>query len=215
LTLVLILQAHEGYLAPRHLLVLVALLIPPAAAAWLEGERLLRSVQWRGRWANVWPGVTVFALHGAVVVSLALYALRTPNAADAYLRDVARDLQQRDPAVSRHLLLSGASGKRIAFYAGMPWSPWFEDGEKTGALLAERVLAVRPDYFVIETGTGGERVGNDALLSGHASGLLADPRITDALLEISTRSAGGRGEAVKILRFAWDRAAPAATRSTP
>lgn len=146
---------RHGYLDPRHLLPLAGLLTPLAAIAlaalWSDSQR-------RGR---AWM-VTLLTL-----APLAIYSARVPNAADEHLPKAADWLRQHDAAISRKLLLSGSSGKRIAFYAGMAHQPWPENepdlaGRYTA--LHEHIKHNRPDYFAIEEGAGRELAGNSEML---------------------------------------------------
>ena len=154
-TLTLILLAKCQYLAPRHMLVVVVLLIPFAATLL---SRLIELVM-QGRWP-VTPVIVVLAI---AFLPLVLYSLRQPNAGDRYLVDMARWLRARDPTIFSKVIMSGASQRRVAFYAEARWISWFEAPEDVDG-LRRQILAQRPDYFLIETGTGFEREGNEALV---------------------------------------------------
>lgn len=144
---------RHGYIAARHALPVVALMIP--FAAMLLGRLVQLSLE-RRAWA---PAV---AAVGAVVVP-AIYAARVPNAGDAHLRAAADSLISRGPHAPTDTLVSGASGKRIAFYTRLLWTPWPETPGDVDGL--RRQLAT-PDvkYFAIETGDGYEFRGNAALV---------------------------------------------------
>ena len=162
--LTLILLAKCQYLAPRHMLVVVVLLIPFAATLL---SRLIELVL-QGRWP-VTPVIVVLVI---VFLPLVLYSLRQPNAGDRYLVDMAHWLRERDPTISSKVIMSGASQRRVAFYAEARWISWFEAPEDVDG-LRQQIFAQQPDYFLIETGTGFEREGNEALVEE----LSDDPRI--------------------------------------
>ena len=77
--------------------------------------------------------------------------------------EVQLTLAQRDPDIASKVVMTGSSGRRIAFYANARWLYWYEAPENlTG--LRDQILREQPDYFVLETGTGFEREGNDELV---------------------------------------------------
>lgn len=142
------------YLSVRHMLVPVVLLMPFAALLLTRFRQLAIE---RGR-----PGLGNLIV-AALLVPLAWYGLRVPNAEDGYLRRAADWLRAHDPHVAEKRLITGSSGKRIAFYANMEWTPWYEDPTDVGALVG-LVQQAGPGYLAIEVGTGHERAGNDALV---------------------------------------------------
>ncbi len=165
LALTLALLDREGYLAPRHLLVVVLLLLAFSATffAW-------SIAQWAQRG---WPRSAGFALLIALAVPLAGYALRLPNANDRYLVEAADALAEQDPLIRGGRILCASSPRRTVFYAGAAWIPWYETPGRPERLV-RRIQQERPDYFIIETGTGFEREGHDevvqALLSAEPLG---------------------------------------------
>jgi hypothetical protein len=189
LLLTLLLLGKERYLAPRHLLVVVTLLTPFSALALVRVVDLARA----GRWP--WPAaVAVFA---AVLGPLVAYSLRLPNAADRYLPDAAGYLLQCDPALPGKTVMSGSSLRRVAFYAGARWIPWYEIPEQAEQ-LAREILRVRPDYFLIETGPGFEREGNDGVVT-----VLDSNRDIAAFLQRRHRIEVPRGGWLHVFQFAW------------
>lgn len=191
-----ILVTRHGYLDPRHLLVVVALLTPFAAFALVHGATWLR--------ARYGLAATVAAIVAAIL-PLALYGQRVPNAADAGLAEIGRDLAQSDPAIATATFVGGASEKRIAFYAGLPGMVLWNENAADRDVSREDLIALlrdrRADYLVIETTPGGETAGNDVLLAR----LKADPRVQPFIDTIRRATAGPR--TLEILRFDWSRPA--------
>lgn len=186
-SLLLILLEREGYLAPRHTLVIVSALIPAAAAvlAWLSDAAGPRG--WLRR-----------ALVGACFVPLVIYSLRLPNDAERWMRTAAEWLVAHDPDVSNKRILGGASTKRLAFYAGAAWSEWNEQPRYYTA-LCDMMKRIRPDYFAIETGSGFERTGNRELLER----LLAEGRFAGRIRRLHTER-DGRGNELHVLALDWE-----------
>jgi len=169
-------------------LVLVMLRAPFAALAL---ELLGRQLAQRG-------AAPVYARCGLAVLCLPLllYALRVPNAGTEWLRRAGDWLAVNEPRIASRVLLSGSSPKRVAFYAGCRWVPWYENPENP-ASVRDLLLSVRPDYFVVETGDDFERRGNAELLET----LRADPTLpAEVLLEFH----GHVGPRLVVLRFDWD-----------
>ncbi len=176
--LTLMLLSHFGYLAPRHLLVPVTLLIPFAA---LLLARLIRlALERRGR---VLAGVVLVMF----MLPLAAYGARVPNCQDAFLRDAARWLIEHDSDRSAKRLIAGSSARRIAFYADIPWEPWYEKPEEQ-RVLERQILAGPGGYLVLMLGptddpdAGYERAGNRQLLEN----LQADPQVGPHLHPLHT-----------------------------
>lgn len=172
-SLLLLLIGRYGYLAPRHTLVVVLLLVPLAA---LLLARLIHLV--RQQAGAVWAGLVLLVF----LLPPALYAARVPNSKDRFLMSVTRWLTEHDPAVRTKPLLGGRSTSRIAFYADMPWVCWQEDPADLETLRAQ-LRAATPGYFAIEVAGPRsptdqfERAGNRALLAR----LLAEPEPGDVL----------------------------------
>jgi len=152
--LTIILLDRFGYLAPRHMLVITALLIPFAAMLLARVHSLMCDLR------RPWLARTIVAL---CVSPLVLYALRLPNAFDGYLVDAARWIESRGDASREVRLLSGSSPRRIAFYADMHWEYWPEDPAAYDA-LAKRIKSDGRGYFAVVTGPGFERAGNRELV---------------------------------------------------
>jgi hypothetical protein len=163
------------YIAPRHTLVLVALMLPFAAMLLSRAKELADASQ--RRWP--WPVALTICF-----LPLCLYSLRIPNGETAFLRRAATWLTANRPDVHTKLLAGGSSQRRIAFYANMRWKYWLEDPEDFERVRGE-MLYWRPDYFAIETGSGFERERNDDLLEQ----LLSDPQLGPVMLEIHTEPA--------------------------
>lgn len=179
LALAMLLLARYGYLHPRHMLVTAMLLVPPAA---MLLARLVQLATGRGR-----RGLAALAL-ALPALPLALYSLRVPNSQDAHLVAAARLLAAQDAGIRDRRLLSGSSGRRIAFYADMAWEPWHEQPEHYAA-LTRQIRGGRPGYFALELGRGEELAGNGAL----AERLLHDPQLAPWLGSVQRlpRPAGG------------------------
>lgn len=161
--LTLVLLHRYGYLAPRHMLVIVALLMPFAALLLGRIVSLLSDVKRGGLGALI---------VGLCLLPSAVYAARVPNSGDAFLRDAANWLGTHDLHAPSKRLLSGSSPRRIAFYVDMRWEPWFEQPEAYEALVRQ-IRRDGPGYFAVEVGPGFERRGNRELLEK----LLADERL--------------------------------------
>ena len=185
--LTLVLLARHHYLQPRHMLVIILLLVPFAAVllAWLLAQAEQRASRW------------LKALVVICVLPLAFYSLRQPNFGDRFLVEAAHWLSDCDPEVGARTLMSGSSHRRIAFYTGATWLYWYEAPDYiTG--LRDQILKQRPDYFVIETGRGFEREGNNRVVEE----LSGNPQLADHLVWMRTR-ANGEENALHIFRFDW------------
>jgi hypothetical protein len=152
--LVMVLLEHEGYLSPRHMLVVVMLLAPLAAMLLARMLNLLLQVGHPGLGA---------ALVTAFLLPLAAYGLRVPNAKDRFLVDAAHWLIARERDLASQRLLSGSSPRRIAFYADMRWEFWPEQPDAYSA-LSKQIRGGGRGYFALEVGPGFEREGNRELL---------------------------------------------------
>lgn len=184
LTLTLLLLARYDYLDPRHQLVPV-MLLTPFAAMLIAGT--LQLVGGRRR-----RGLAIGVLL-AWLLPLLPYAVRTPNAADRFLVDAAGWLAANDPDRGTKTLLAGSSARRIAFYADMPYEPWWEQPDKYDKLLRQ-LRAAAPGYFAIEVGRADddhhERAGNRALVEE----LQADADIAAWFTLAHIQPAAGGGE---------------------
>lgn len=187
LGLTLLLLGKHGYLDPRHMLVPVALLTP--FAAFLLARLVTLALERQRRFI----GAAIVVL---LCQPLALYSLRIPNGKDGYLVEAARWLRSVLPADAHPTLLSGSSGRRIAFYADLPWEPWYEHSEAPSELL-HQLEAVAPAVFALELGPEAspdsqrELAGNRALLDE----ILATHRGSGMLELLRTWSRGpDRGE---------------------
>ncbi len=189
LGLTLLLLELYGYLATRHTLVVVALLTPLAAI--LVARLVQLAVERRSGWIGLLAA-------GLVCGPLLPYALRTPNARDAHLAVAVAQLGEMERPAG-HLLVSGASQKRIAYYLDMRWEPWSESPEDAED-LRRRLAELESGYFALETGPGFERQGNDALLGRLRADPVLGPRLED-VLEIPTTD----GARLHVLRVRMSR----------
>ncbi|MBN2448595.1 MAG: glycosyltransferase family 39 protein [Phycisphaerae bacterium] len=188
LALVTMLQGKWGYLNPRHTLVLVMLLTPFAALTLLQVREWLRM----SMRARLWPWVLVVLL-----LPLAIYALRVPDGFNGYLRDASRWLAAHDGEVAGKTLLGANSHRRVAFYSGCTWMPWFEDPADPG-MLRGTMVEQHPDYFAIETGDGFERERHADIRAA----LFADPLIEPFAELVYEAPASGDG-VFYLYRFDW------------
>jgi len=172
-TLAMLVLARWGYLHPRHMLVPVMLLTPLAAMLLARVVGLL----------GVRRGVLVA---GVCLLPLALYSLRVPNSADRFVSDAARWLRSHDPAVASGQIVSGSSGRRLAFYTAARWEFWPEQPEHYAALT--RLLKCGgPGWFALEVAAGCEP---DSELAGNAElleKLLADEALAPRLGAVHRR----------------------------
>ncbi len=199
--LTLALVHHYDYLAPRHMLVIVALLTPFAALLVGRIVSLLSDVRRRG------PAAVLVAL---CLLPSAAYATRVPNGRDAYLRDAAKWLRANDPQVAAKRLLSGSSPRRIAFYADLRWDYWPERPEAYESLVRQ-IRRGGPGYFAIEVGPGFERRGNRELVDK----LRADERLKRYLGDLHERPGPGRDVRLYLLELHAARPPHAATAEPP
>jgi hypothetical protein len=189
--LITLLPYRHGYLHARHTLVVIALLTP------IVGIALAFLVQQTRSHGQSLVG---YALVAAALLGPAPWALRIPNHQDAFVARAAATLQQRDAGLAGKRLLSGSSGRPLAFYTGMVLEPWGEneptEDARFAALRGCFVVPHPPDYFAIETGPT-EREGNDRLIAR----LLGDPALASRLREVLREP----GEELVVLRvFAID-----------
>jgi hypothetical protein len=178
------------YLQPRHTLVLVALLMPAAALTLSGLPTWLR--QQGVTWAR-WPLLVL------VFAPLAIYSLRVPNGLDRYLHVAADEIRALPAHHPGQTLISGASQRRIAFYAELEWIPWYEDPEMPEVLLGT-ILNDRPDYFAIEVGAGFEEQGNALLRAMVIDDWQIAPHVRD-VAEIDNAF----GRTLYVYRFDWTR----------
>ena len=176
------------YLAPRHTLVLVAVLLPLAAMLLSHVRELTRAN--RQRW--LWPVVVAVCL-----LPLCAYSLRIPNGETAFLRRTASWLTSNRQDLRAKLLTGGSSQRRIAFYANMRWKYWLEDPGDLERIRGE-MLYSRPDYFAIETGRGFERERNAELLEQ----LRREPRLGPVMQEVHAEPAA-RGGRLLLYELRW------------
>lgn len=200
-TLTLALAHQYDYLAPRHMLVIVALLTPFAALLLGRLVSLLSDVRRRG------PAAVLVAL---CLLPSAAYATRVPNSRDAYLRDAANWLRTHDPEIAAKRLLSGSSPRRIAFYANLRWDYWPEQPEAYEALVRQ-IRRGGPGYFAIEVGPGFERHGNRELVDK----LRADERLKRHLGDLHERPGPGRDVRLYLLELRAAQPPRAATTEPP
>jgi hypothetical protein len=182
-SLLVVLQSVYHYLAPRHTLVLVALLTPLGAIALVEGLRRLsaqRAVQ-----------VGIIA---AIALPLCWYNLRLPNGADRYIRGVARWMIAHDDQIAQRRVMTGSGLLRVAFYSGAVPVQWHENDQTSAEQIATQMLGERADYFLIETGPGFEREGNQARITA----LLEESVVRERLELVQTLDVGSN---VKLLVF--------------
>jgi len=190
--LTLILLSHYGYLDPRHTLVIVMLLMPPAA---LFLGRVLHLLRQRGQ---TWLSVLVLT---ACVLPLAAYAARVPNRQDRFLADATHWLTAHDPNLQSKRLVGGSSTRRIAFYADMRWDQWFEDPNDVRSLRAQ-LLGGGPGYFAVEVDPAGsgrkdsERAGSREMVEH----LLADAEIAAHMRLVHTET-GPNGSELQLFEF--------------
>jgi hypothetical protein len=176
---VLLLQRY-GYVAPRHMLVVVMLLVPLAA---LLLARVIHHTHQRGA-----HGLTALVV-AAVLLPPGLYAARVPNGKDAFLRRAATWLTRHDETSGARRLLGGSSMKRVAFYAGMGWVHWPEDPRDYEAMCAH-LVGLEGGYFALELESDHadrdqfERAGNRALVER----LMDDPGMARLLSHVHTEA---------------------------
>ncbi len=196
--LLALLVGRAGYLDPRHTLVLIALLTPLAAM------QLARIVALAIAARRLAARVALHGLAGGLVLPLALYSLRVPNAADAYLPAAAGRLRAEYPDIAGQTLLCGSGPKRIAFYAGMRWLSWPEQPEHFKS-LRRQILDNRVDWFAIVTGGGDETAGNDEALRQVLDDVQLRPHIRSIQREPATKQG-----TLHLVRWRWSNS-PAAT----
>lgn len=171
-----LLLGRYGYLDPRHVLIVVMLLLPLAAMQLSRAVSLLCELHRPGRAA---------ALAALLLLPLALYSLRLPNAKEGFLVDAARWLVAHDPGIKTKRLLCASSPRRTAFYADMQWDVWYDDFLDY-ADLARRLKSGPPGYFAIEVVTTGderkssETTGNRDIVNR----LTNDPEVTPHLRQV-------------------------------
>lgn len=199
---------RDGYVAPRHLLVVVMLLLPFAA---MLVARILELTDWQSdasrtsvetaprrqtRPVRLSPASACIFL-AMVFLPLMFRSLYLPNAADAHLPTAAAWLRDHDPSISSKRILSGSSGSRVAFYTGAAWSFWYETPEQYEA-MCNVIAREEPDYFVIETGAGFEREGKAAAIER----LRDEPRFATKLQDEHQLPIHG-GHTLHIFTFRW------------
>lgn len=190
------------YLAPRHTLVLVALLLPFAGLALARGWALA------GDWLTAPHGRTPAGKSGTLLNRAALlrvgglalaaapliaYALRVPNGGEASLRRAANWLIENDRTAREKLLTGDNSAKRIAFYADMGWDGWLED-PGDWPRIRDTTLTRKPDYFALDSGHDGEAALIDRLLDDAEIG----PRMA-AVFQVDS----GRGGRLQLFALTW------------
>ena len=187
-SLLMVLQSAYHYLAPRHTLVLIALLTPAAALVLIEIMQRLsvnRAAQAGVLLVLAWP--------------LVWYNLRLPNGADAYIRDLGRYLgMEYIPNITQQRLMSGSGLQRVAFYTGATPVHWHENDQLTGERIATQMLGERADYFLIETGPGFERAGNAERIAQ----LQQAPALADRLTLVAEFEPTP-GVELHVFRLAW------------
>jgi hypothetical protein len=161
-TLTLLLLHRYHYLGQRHMLVIVMLLVPPAAVLLARLVSLARERRSVG-----WLAPVILA-----VLSLAAYALPVPNRSARYLATAADWLRQHDPDIATKRIMTASSERRIVFYTDARWVYWYDLPGDT-VLPRELLLGERPDYLALSVGEGFEVAGNDAV----AELLHSDPEI--------------------------------------
>ncbi len=183
--LTLILLERFGYLQPRHMLVPTALLVPLAGMLLARVHFVLRTGgrPWLARLIVV-----------AALLPLATYALRVPNAWDAYLRRAADRLIAEDSARRGKRMLCGASPRRVAFYADLEWQPWFEDPQAYD-ILCRKLRTGGAGYFAIEVAPDGARDEHFELAGNHdlITKLMADPAIAPHMKLVHSEPAPNGG----------------------
>jgi hypothetical protein len=190
-----LLLARYGYLAPRHTLIVVLLMIPFAALMILhlcgrsrDREGAIHAGRRNHRNLIIASSVALITLG-----VLGFYAARVPNGADAPVRATAAWLVRHDPRRQEKVLLGGSSERRIAFYADTRWRPWPEnepDPEQRCLQLRDRLLDLRPDYFAITTEPQDRPGSNRALLQQ----LQRDARVGPRLHEVHAEPRNGDGD---------------------
>lgn len=141
-----------GYLAPRHMLSVVFMLLPFAALVPFMIPQAVRAAK-RATDGPAIRSMRILLMAVALLVP-GTYALRIPNAHDAHLRQAADWLAAQPGITSDSLLLGGSHERRIAFYAGMRFQPWPEniaDPDARYRALVEHLLHFRPRVFAMET----------------------------------------------------------------
>ncbi len=149
-----LLLKREGYLAQRHLLPVLSLLMPYAVLALVGVMDRLRARR---------HSAGAMVVLAVVFLPLLLYSLRQPNHADRFLVDAARRLREFDPTIAGRRIMSGSSARRVAFYCDAVWLSWPEQPEFAHRLVT-MLQEQRPAYFLIELGDGFETEGNRKLV---------------------------------------------------
>ncbi len=191
-TLVALLQWRAGYLDPRHTLISVFLLLPFAAMfaesawSWLRARR---------------PGAEWLFL-AACIGPLAAYALRVPNAGDAFVARTADWLASNVPEARGRVLLGGSSQRRIAFYADTQFVPWNEYEPDEAArfrdvhgYIVHADAEHGPHFFALQTAATEEGRQDARLLEQ----LLADPQ-SSAHLRLLHEERSDHGAAQHLYR---------------
>lgn len=164
-----LLHKHD-YLDQRHLLPVVGVMTPLAGVALaqlLNGKRPVRS-----------PALKALLLV-VLCFPLAWYSLHRPHLEDRVWPLAAAKLRETDANVRERPILTGSSGRRLAFYTGSPWVPWFEYPEDYPAIVAALERAAG-GYFAVQLGEGFELRGNREMLDR----LMADPAWSGRLVEV-------------------------------
>ncbi|MDX2199146.1 MAG: hypothetical protein SF069_09265 [Phycisphaerae bacterium] len=164
-----LLHKHD-YLDQRHLLPVVGVMTPLAGLALaqlLDGRRPVRS-----------PALKVLLLV-VMCFPLAWYSLHRPHGEDRIWPLAAAKLRETDASVRERPILTGSSGRRLAFYTGSRWIPWFEYPEDYPAIVTALERAAG-GYFAVQLGEGFELRGNREMLDR----LMADPAWSGRLVEV-------------------------------
>lgn len=151
------LRYRHGYLDPRHALLLVELLIAPAAIGlanaidWLQSRRVAGA-----------PTVLVLLC----IAPLLAYAIRLPDAKSGHLLAAADWLRSHVDAADSPRVIGPSSHRRIAFYADLPFVRWPDDSPSIDRRTALLIDTIGPADAIVtlETGPGFEREGSDEVL---------------------------------------------------
>ncbi len=202
LALTLILLTHYGYLAPRHMLVIVMLLVP--FAAMFLGRLVQLATERR-------QPLVAGAILALVLAPLATYALRVPNSKDAYLLGAAGRVRTTPALQTSALLLGGKTHRRVAFRTGQDWTWWPGDPVEFDKARHTLLTAAAPACVLIELESRQaavdqkERSGHRDLLAE----LLADPALAARLKPVYVQPASD-GATLHI--FLWHAETPVAPR---
>ena len=188
LSLVLMLLARHDYQDQRHLLVIVALLTPFAAFFLTRLHQL--AIERRRAALHLAPALLAY-------LPLAWYAVHRVNPHDGVWPAAATALAASDERLAERLILTGSSGRRLAFYGGAAIADWYETPDDY-AHLRSVTNERRPDYLVIETGEDFETRENSRILQQYL-----DDREIPAERTAAYSATRGPKNRIHVIRLRW------------